>query len=138
MPAYAHEVERARERGRASSASSSARCAFVGNGRVEGVECAQMRLGEPDESGRRRPEPVPGSEFVIPVDTVVKAIGQRPRAEFLALDRRLASTEDGRSTRDGRPERVFAAGDAINGGASVVEAVREAKRAARAIDGGSR
>jgi glutamate synthase (NADPH/NADH) small chain len=87
-----------------------------------------MRLGEPDESGRRRPEPVPGSEFVIPVDTVVKAIGQRPRDEFLDLIESV--DEDGRTSNP----NVFAAGDAINGGASVVQAVREAKRAVAALD----
>ena len=87
-----------------------------------------MRLGAPDESGRRRPEPVPGSEFVVPVDTIVKAIGQRPREEFRSL---LESVDDhGRTSSP----NIFAAGDAVNGGKSVVQAVREAKRAARAID----
>jgi glutamate synthase (NADPH/NADH) small chain len=87
-----------------------------------------MRLGARDESGRRRPEPVPGSEFVVPVDTVVKAIGQRPRDEF----RRLLEDvdEDGRT----RHPRIFAAGDAVNGGASVVQAVAEAKRAVVAVE----
>jgi glutamate synthase (NADPH/NADH) small chain len=71
---------------------------------------------------------VPGSEFVVPVDTVVKAIGQRPHDEFRAL---LESVdENGRTSNP----KIFAAGDAVNGGASVVQAVREAKRAARAID----
>ncbi len=88
-----------------------------------------MRLGEPDESGRHRPEPVPGSEFVIPVDTVVKAIGQRPRDEFLELIESV--DEEGRTSNP----KVFAAGDAINGGASVVQAVREAKLAVEALDG---
>ena len=106
--------------------------AFVGNGHVEAVRCAQMRLGEPDATGRRRPEPVPGSEFDIPVDTVVKAIGQRPRDEFHELLRSV--DEDGRTA----DPKVFAAGDAVNGGASVVQAVREAKRAVAAIDGGLR
>jgi glutamate synthase (NADPH/NADH) small chain len=102
--------------------------AFVGEGRVEGVRCAEMRLGAPDDSGRRRPEPVAGSEFVVPVDTVVKAIGQRPREEFRSV---LESVdEDGRTPNP----KIFAAGDAVNGGMSVVQAVREAKRAARAID----
>jgi dihydropyrimidine dehydrogenase (NAD+) subunit PreT len=130
MPAYDHEVELARKEG-VEIRFLVDPVALVGNGRVTGVRCAQMRLGEPDESGRRRPEPVPGSEFVIPVDTVVKAIGQRPRDEFLSL---LESVDD-----DGRTSnpRIFAAGDAINGGASVVQAVREAKRAVAAIDGGT-
>jgi glutamate synthase (NADPH/NADH) small chain len=127
MPAYEHEVELARREGVEIRFLTSP-VAFVGDGRVEGVRCAEMRLGAPDESGRRRPEPVPGSEFVIPVDTVVKAIGQQPRDEFRAL---LESVDqDGRTANP----RVFAAGDAVNGGASVVQAVREAKRAVSAVD----
>jgi dihydropyrimidine dehydrogenase (NAD+) subunit PreT len=127
MPAYEHEVELARREGVEIRFLTSP-LAFVGDGRVEGVRCAEMRLGSPDESGRRRPEPVPGSEFVVPVDTVVKAIGQRPRDEF----RNLFETvdEDGRTSN----EKIFAAGDAVNGGASVVQAVAEAKRAVRALD----
>jgi dihydropyrimidine dehydrogenase (NAD+) subunit PreT len=127
MPAYEHEVELARHEGVEIRFLTNP-VAFVGEDRVEGVRCAEMRLGAPDESGRRRPEPVPGSEFVVPVDTVVKAIGQRPREEFLTV---LESVdEDGRTSNP----KIFAAGDAVNGGASVVQAVREAKRAARAID----
>ena len=127
MPAYDHEVELARREGVEIRFLTSP-VGFVGNGRVTGVRCAEMRLGAPDESGRRRPEPVPGSEFVIPVDTVVKAIGQRPREEFAGL---LDSAgEDGRTANP----MIFAAGDAVNGGASVVQAVAEAKRAVQALD----
>jgi len=131
MPAYEHEVELARREGVEIRFLVSP-VALVGRGRVEGVRCAQMRLGEPDASGRRSPEPVPGSEFVIPVDTVVKAIGQRPREEFLDLIE--SADHDGRTSNP----RIFAAGDAINGGASVVQAVGEAKRAVAALDGGRR
>jgi dihydropyrimidine dehydrogenase (NAD+) subunit PreT len=128
MPAYDHEVELARHEGVEIRFLTSP-VGFVGDGRVAGVRCAEMRLGAPDESGRRRPEPVPGSEFVIPVDTVVKAIGQRPREEFAAL---LESVDaDGRTSNP----KVFAAGDAVNGGASVVQAVAEAKRAVETLDG---
>jgi glutamate synthase (NADPH/NADH) small chain len=127
MPAYEHEVELAHDEGVEIRFLTSP-VGFVGEGRVEGVRCAQMRLGAPDETGRRRPEPVPDSEFVIPVDTVVKAIGQRPRDEFRAL---LGNVdEDGRT----RHPKIFAAGDAVNGGASVVRAVAEAKRAVAAIE----
>jgi glutamate synthase (NADPH/NADH) small chain len=127
MPAYGHEVELAREEGVEIRFLVNP-VAIVGNGHVEGVRCAQMRLGEPDESGRRRPEPVPGSDFVIAVDTVVKAIGQRPRDEFL----RLIESADAHG-RTSNP-KIFAAGDAINGGASVVQAVSEAKCAVETID----
>jgi glutamate synthase (NADPH/NADH) small chain len=131
MPAYEHEIELARAEGVQIRFLVNP-IALVGTRRVEGVQCAQMRLGEPDETGRRRPERVPGSEFVIPVDTVVKAIGQRPREEFRAL---LESVD-----KDGRTSdpKIFAAGDAVNGGASVVQAVREAKRAVAALDEGVR
>jgi glutamate synthase (NADPH/NADH) small chain len=127
MPAYEHEVELARDEGVEIRFLTSP-IGFVGEDRVEGVRCAEMRLGAPDETGRRQPEPVPDSDFVIPVDTVVKAIGQRPRDEFRPL---LESVD-----QDGRTQhpKVFAAGDAVNGGASVVRAVAEAKRAVTAID----
>lgn len=127
MPAYEHEVELARREGVEIRFLTNP-VAFVGDGRVEGVRCAEMRLGAPDESGRRRPEPVPDSEFVVPVDTVVKAIGQRPRDEFRALLKSV--DEDGRTS----DPKIFAAGDAVNGGASVVQAVREAKRAVSTLD----
>jgi dihydropyrimidine dehydrogenase (NAD+) subunit PreT len=127
MPAYDHEVELARSEGVEIRFLTNP-VAFIGNGYVEGVRCAEMRLGDPDESGRRRPEPVSGREFVVPVDMVVKAIGQRPRDEFRAL---LESVDaDGRTS----DPKIFAAGDAVNGGASVVQAVREAKRAVSALE----
>ena len=127
MPAYEHEVELARREGVDIQFLTSP-VGFVGEDRVEGIRCAEMRLGAPDESGRRRPEPVPGSEFIIPVDTVVKAIGQQPRREFLRLLE--SADEDGRTANP----RIVAAGDAVNGGASVVQAVADAKRAVAAID----
>ena len=96
-----------------------------------------MTLGEPDESGRRRPEPVEGSEFTLLAETAVKAIGQRPRSELadwipgLELQHGAVKIdpETGRTTNP----KFFAGGDAVNG-TSVVEAVRDAKRAAKAID----
>ena len=127
MPAYEHEVELARREGVEIRFLTNP-VAFVGSGHVEGVRCAEMQLGEPDATGRRRPEPVPGSEFVVPVDTVVKAIGQRPREEFLTL---LESVDENGGTSN---PKIFAAGDAVNGGASVVQAVREAKLAVAALD----
>jgi glutamate synthase (NADPH/NADH) small chain len=136
MPAYPHEVEEARTEG-VEIVRLTAPVRFVGGDRLEGVECVQMQLGFRDESGRRRPEPVPGSEHVLPADTAVAAIGQAPRADFLSwidgleLDRgRIRVDEDGRT---GNP-RYFAAGDAVSGGATVVAAVGGAKAAARAID----
>jgi dihydropyrimidine dehydrogenase (NAD+) subunit PreT len=137
MPAFPHEVVEARAEG-VRIVRLTAPVRFLGTDRLVGVECAQMQLGARDESGRRRPEPVPGSEHVIPADTAVKAIGQAPRAEFLSwIDglelergRIKVDPETGRTTNP----KFFAAGDAVSGGATVVQAVRGAKLAARAID----
>jgi len=137
MPAYPHEVEEARDEGvRFEWLTLPIR--FVGNDRLEAVECRRARLGEPDASGRRRPEPMPGTEFCLPVDSAVKAIGQEPRAEFLGWIEGVelehgCVTIDPLTGRTGNP-RFFAAGDVTNGGATVVEAVRQAKVAARGVD----
>ena len=133
MPAYAHEVAEAREEG-VRVVRLTAPVRFVGSDRLEGVECVRMRLGARDESGRRRPEPIPGTEYVVPADTAVKAIGQAPRSELLSwvdglvLERGRIRV-DPETGRTGEP-RYFAAGDAVSGGATVVEAVarREARR----------
>ena len=136
MPAYRHEIEEAREEGVRFRFLASP-VAFLGESLLVEVECVEMALGEPDDSGRRRPVPREGSEFTIPADTAVMAIGQEARSELAAwvdgleLDRgRVAVDGDGR-TGNGK---FFCGGDAINGGASVVEAVRDGKRAAEAID----
>jgi dihydropyrimidine dehydrogenase (NAD+) subunit PreT len=138
MPAYPHEVEEAREEG-VSFLWLTAPTRYVGGERLEAVECRSMRLGEPDASGRRRPEAISGTEFLLHVDTAVNAIGQRPRDEFFSLledvelerGRPKVDPETGQTTNP----KFFAAGDAVNGGATVVEAVREAKLAARSVDG---
>jgi glutamate synthase (NADPH/NADH) small chain len=137
MPAYAFEVDDAEAEGVAFQ-WLSAPVRFLGERRLEGVECRLQSLGAPDESGRRRPQPLEGSEFVVPADTVVKAIGQRPRSELagwieeLELDGGTVPVDP--ETGQTANSRFFAGGDVTNGGASVVEAVREAKRAARGID----
>ncbi len=112
---------------------------FAGeNGHVSAAECQRMRLGEPDESGRRRPEPVPGSEFTIPADTVVLAIGYgadellEETTPGLHTDKRshLIRVKDDYSTsRRG----VFAGGDNVNGADLVVTALADGRRAADAI-----
>ena len=128
MPAYAHEVDEAEAEG-VHFEWLTEPVRFLGAHHVGAVECRRMRLGEPDASGRRRPEPVAGSEFVLDADTVVKALGQRPRPEYAAL----IETADPATGRTADP-RVFVGGDMVNGGASAVEAVREGKLAAQAID----
>lgn len=136
MPAYPHEVAEAEEEGvRFEWLALPVRLA--GGERVEAVECRRAVLGEPDSDGRRRPVEVEGSEFLVPADTVVKAIGQQPRTEFLgwidALELRHGAIEiDPQSGQTANP-KFFAAGDACNGGATVVEAVRAGKIAARGV-----
>ena len=106
---------------------------------VTGMRCQQMELGEPDESGRRRPVPVEGSEFVLDLDAVIVAIGTSPnpliRSTTPGLDTNkrgciIADDENGITSKDG----VFAGGDAVTGAATVILAMGAGKRAAAAMD----
>jgi dihydropyrimidine dehydrogenase (NAD+) subunit PreT len=128
MPAYPQEVTEAREEG-VELRWLTAPTHFLGIRRLTGVECVRMELGEPDADGRARPEPVAGSEHVVPAQTAIIAIGQQQRPEFSDL-------LEGFDPETGRTEACgfYAAGDATNGGATVVEAVREGKLAARIVD----
>jgi dihydropyrimidine dehydrogenase (NAD+) subunit PreT len=136
MPAFRKEVQEAREEG-VHFYWLTAPQRFIGEHRVKAVECIHMRLGEPDGSGRPRPEPVSGTEFVLAVDTVIKAIGQQARTNFLEG---IPSLELEGGLIKVRPEtgqtsnrKYFAGGDCINGGATVVQAIRDGKVAARGI-----
>lgn len=138
MPAFYHEYEEALQEG-VIFRWLTLPVAFLGeNGRLNAVECQPMELGEPDESGRRRPLAVEGAKFNLPVDTVILALGQRPRAEFFSLIDGIEveqgqikiSPETGQTTNP----KYFAAGDAISGGATVVQAVAGAKVAACGIE----
>lgn len=136
MPAYRHEIEEARAEGVAIVFLAEP-VRLLGNGRLENVECRRMRLGAPDRSGRPRPEPEPGSEFTIPADTVIKALGQKRRSDFLSwieginTDGGLVAIDP--TTGQTSVPKFFAGGDAVNGGATVVEAVRHGKIAAQGI-----
>ena len=136
MPAYAHEIEEAREEG-VRFRFLAAPIAFVGRWYLHEVRCQEMALGEPDETGRRRPVAVEGAVFTLPAHTAVKAIGQQPRDEIAdwvdGLELEHGHVRVDECGRTGNP-KFFCGGDAINGGASVVEAVRDGKRAAKAID----
>jgi len=106
------------------------------NGKVKAIECIRMKLGAPDASGRRRPEPIPGSEFTLDVDVVLVAIGQVPDEEFLsklgvAIEKGLIKVDEKMQTSR---EGVFAGGDVVNGGDTVVRAVSDGLKAAQAID----
>ena len=108
------------------------------NGFVRAVRCIRMELGEPDERGRRRPIPVEGSEFDIPADTVIMALGTTPNplikstTEGLDVNQRggiIVEEHTGRTSREG----VYAGGDAVTGAATVISAMGAGKAAAKAI-----
>ncbi len=107
-------------------------------GRVRALRCIEMKLGEPDESGRRKPEAVEGSEFELECDTVIMALGTSPNPMLRATtpgldtDRRgcLVVDENEMTTKDG----VFAGGDAVTGAATVILAMGAGKKAAQSID----
>lgn len=107
-------------------------------GWVRALRCIRMELGEPDASGRRRPVPIPGSEFEIPTETVIMALGTSPNplisstTEGLDTNRHgcLVADDNGATTRPG----VFAGGDAVTGAATVILAMGAGRTAARAID----
>ena len=99
----------------------------------------RMRLGEPDESGRRRPEPIPGSEVELPVDVAIVAVGNAPNPimaktapdlEHTPWGTVVADPETGRTTKRG----IYAGGDIVTGGATVILAMGAGRRAAIAID----
>ena len=107
-------------------------------GRVCGIKCVRMELGEPDASGRRRPVEIPGSEFVLDVDTVIMALGTSPNPLIRSTTPGLETNKKGglivneneMTTREG----VFAGGDAVTGAATVILAMGAGKTAAKAID----
>ena len=107
-------------------------------GWVKALKCVKMELGEPDESGRRSPVAIEGSEFEIPTETVIMALGTSPNplisktTKGLEVNRRgcLVATEEGATTRPG----VFAGGDAVTGAATVILAMGAGRTAAKAID----
>lgn len=140
MPARLEEVENAEEEGVVFHLLTNP-VEILGNeeGEVSAVVCQKMELGEADASGRRRPVPIPGSEFELPVDTVVIAIGQGPNPILLRSMDQLKLNNRGYIETD--PETlmtsipgVFAGGDIVTGAATVIAAMGAGKRAARAMD----
>jgi len=107
------------------------------NGRVSAVECLQMELGEPDESGRRKPIPLEGSEFTIKADSLIVAIGEQPDTSFMPLE--AETTNSGGIAVDPLTMQtsipyVFAGGDVVGSPATVIEAIAQGKNAAVSID----
>ncbi len=138
MPAHAEEIEEAELEGVKFSYLTSPVRVVLDGGCAAGLECVETRLGEPDSSGRRRPEPVEGTERVYKADSIIAAVGQRVAAPWAESEPDLEWTSRGTIRVD--PETmqtsipwVFAAGDSVTGPATVVEAVAGARRAARSI-----
>ncbi|HEY95957.1 MAG TPA: NADH-quinone oxidoreductase subunit NuoF [Dehalococcoidia bacterium] len=109
------------------------------NWKISGLQCSRMSLGAPDESGRRRPIPVPGSEFFAEADTVIAAVGQAPDLSFLPVDSELERTRwetlvVDNNTLATNVEGVFAGGDFVTGPGMVIEAIAAGRRASIAID----
>ena len=138
LPARAEEVHHAKEEG-IQFAMLTNPVEVIGDekGWVKAVKCIRMELGEPDESGRRSPVEVPGSEFEIETDTVIMSLGTSPNPLIakttagLETNRRgcLVADENGATTRPG----VFAGGDAVTGAATVILAMGAGRKAAAAI-----
>ena len=139
MPARAEEIEHAKEEGIEFKLLTNP-VEFIGDekGVLKAVKCIKMKLGEPDETGRCRPVPIPGSEFTLDIDTALIAIGQSPNPLISQTMKNLkvgkhgniVTDENGRTNIPG----VFAGGDIATGAATVILAMGAGKRAARAID----
>ena len=141
MPARLEEVHHAKEEGVIFRMLTNPK-AILGdeNGFVRAMECVEMELGEPDERGRRRPVPKAGSEFELPVDTVIVAIGNSPNPLIKKTTPDLPVNERGGITTDERGKtgklHVYAGGDAVTGAATVILAMGAGKKAAAAMDEG--
>jgi glutamate synthase (NADPH/NADH) small chain len=140
MPARKEEIQRAKEEGIKFLLLTNP-VELIGDkeGWVRRMKCIRMRLGEPDKSGRRRPVPIPNSEFYLEADLVVIAIGQGPNPLVPRTTKGLKTGEEGNiivdpETGQTSREKVFAGGDIASGAATVIEAMGAGKKAARAID----
>lgn len=136
MPADEKELKEAEEEGIEFKTLTNI-TAILGNNKVEGVRCIKMELGEPDESGRRRPIPIEGSEYKINADSVIMAIGQYGDIKEM----KDFDIECGKSWIDAdlsllttNKENIFAGGDIVLGPSTIVESSAQAKRAAKSID----
>jgi NADPH-dependent glutamate synthase beta subunit-like oxidoreductase len=137
MPANPYEIKEAEHEGVKVGFLAAPKRILGQNGHVSGVECVKMELGEPDESGRRAPKPIEGSEFTVLADSVILAIGEAPDVSFLPKE--IEVTENNTvavepfSVITSQPG-VFAGGDCVSGPATVIEAIVAGKKAAGCID----
>ena len=136
MPARGEEIHHAEEEGVVFHLlTNPVRILTDARNRVTGMECLRMELGEPDASGRRRPVPVPGSEFIVQADTIIVAIGNQPNplvpqtAPEIELGRRGTINADPATMMTSKPG-VFAGGDIVSGAATVISAMGQGKQAA--------
>lgn len=140
MPARVEEIHHGEEEGlQFRFLTNPIRILGDEKGWVKGLECVRMELGEPDESGRRRPIPVKGSEFVIDVECLIMSIGNGPNPlvqsttpdiQVNKWGNIVADLETCKTTKEG----VFAGGDIVTGAATVILAMGAGKKAAKAID----
>ena len=139
MPARKEEVHHAEEEGiNFTFLTNPTRIISDENYKVTGIECIKMQLGEPDESGRRRPQEIVGSEHVIEVDSVILALGTGPNPLLLKTAPDIAANARGciivNEDMQTSKEYVYAGGDSVSGAATVISAMGAGKRAAAAID----
>ena len=139
MPARSEEIHHAGEEGVVFHLlTNPLRVLTDGRNRVTGLECQKMELGEPDASGRRRPVPVQGTEFVVPADTVIISIGNMPNplvpqtSAEIEITRKGTIVVDPESMATSKPG-VYAAGDIVSGAATVISAMGQGKKAAQGI-----
>lgn len=138
MPAYAEEIEGAKQEGIIFKELTAPVEVVKEGGKIAGLTCIECELGMPDESGRPRPIPIKGTEFVIECETLIPAIGQSMDAAWLSGEPGLATTAKGMFHVSDQMQttlpHVFAAGDAVRGPATVIHAIADGHRAAEAID----
>lgn len=140
MPARLEEIHHAKEEGiEFRILTNPVKILNDGSGKVAGIECQIMELGEPDASGRRRPIAVEGSNFVLDVDTVVMSIGTSPNPLIRSTTKGLETNKKGclivnEDTNETTRQGIYAGGDAVTGAATVILAMGAGKKAAESID----
>lgn len=137
MPANPYEIKEAEDEGIKIQFLVAPKRILGQNNHVQSLECVKMKLGEPDETGRKSPKPIEGSEFAMPVDTIILAIGEAPDLSFLPKE---IETDEGNTiavepyAAETSKLGIFAAGDCVSGPATFIEAILAGKKGAESID----
>ncbi len=139
MPGTKEEVEDAEGEGAKIHFLATPVKVLTENGKVTGAECIKMELGEPDASGRRRPVPIKGSEFVLQTDVIISAIGEKPDLSFLTGEEKIKITdadtiEVAPFTYQAGRAGIFSGGDCVTGPATLIEAIAAGNKVAKSID----